>query len=912
MKRAALTCAAALTLLLAPASLAEADFGLKEVEMSFLQEDDTPVNQAGSHPFVVENTIFFNTEEEPALGFEIPSGSTKDVRVSLPPGFAGNPTATPYCPNTDFLAEDCPVASEIGVADILAGSLEKTHVGVYNLAPHPGVAAKIGFKALGEPVSVQFTLNPDPPHNLIATIENLPEIIPFYGSTLRIWGTPADPAHDSERVDCGDSCSPGLPQKPFIVMPRSCAPTLATLFEIDSWEDPGAWVSEKALSSPLSGCGDLPFAPTISSAPTTGSASSPSGLDFGVKITDEGLQDPDGTASSDIKEAVVTLPEGVSANPALAEGLATCSEAQFGAEGLATPAGAGCPQAAKVGTVEVETPLLEGVLLKGQVYIATPHENPFGTLLALYMTIREPERGIFVGLPGKVEADPLTGQLKTTFGQAPYEVPQFPFSDLRFRFREGARAPLVTPRGCGSYETKAVFTPWADPTSPYTATASFQIGSCPAEGGFDPTYEAGTASSEASSYSPYSLRLTRSDSDPELTRFDTVLPPGVAGRIAGIPNCPDAALAAAEEKSGLQELASPSCPQASRLGRVLVGAGVGPDLTWVEGKIYLAGPFAGHPRSVAVVVPGVAGPFDVGTVVVREALDANPLTSLVEIDGSASEPLPRILKGIPLRVRDVRVFVDRPDFTFNASGCEAERSLASIFASASELFSGAGEVSSSQSSPYQAAGCPGLGFEPQLSLRFKGGMRRNGHPAVKALVSYPYPSGPGHSNLAAVTAKLPKSEFIDQGHINNPCTRVQFNAGACPPGSVLGTAKAWTPILDSPLEGPVYFRSNGGERALPDIVADVRGEGFRVIQVGFVDSVKGRIRTRFLSLPDLPVEKLSLNLFGGKRGLLVNSANLCSKTRRVSLLLSAHNEKSVRWSPAIKTDCQRSNGSAKR
>lgn len=909
------------------AAPASAEFGLAEAQVRFLDRDGSPVTQAGSHPFVMETKLAFNTVFDPTPGFEqlIPEGSARDLVVSFNPGFAGNPTAVDYCPSAAFFSNDCPAATQVGHAEVTAGDPEQlTHSGVYNLAPPPGAAAKLGFEALGVPVSVELGINPEPPHNLVARVANIPQIIPFYGSTLRIWGTPADPAHNPERVGCGSSCELGLPQMPFVVLPRSCSTSMQTLFEVDSWEAPGVWTQRLDSGPGMTGCAKLGFAPQVSAQPTTTAAQSSAGLDFTISVDDEGLSDPDGHAQSDLRKAVVTLPEGMTANPAVASGLQTCSEAEFRATGLQIAPG-GCPQASKIGGVEVETPLLEGVLLRGEVYVATQEANPFGTLLALYMVIREPQRGILVKLPGKVETDPETGRLTTTFGLAPHEVPQFPFSELRFHLRGGARAPLVTPPSCDGdpsaagnqpYRVRVDFYPWADPSAAYSAEASFSIGSgpdgapCPGAAGrpFGPGFQAGTINNAASEYSPLNMRITRTDGEPELTRFDANLPPGLAAKIAGIPHCSDASLAVARTRTGRAELSAPSCPPASQIGRTLVGAGVGPELTYVPGKIYLAGPFGGAPLSVAAVTPAVAGPFDVGTVVTRMGLDVDPSTAAVQIDGASSEPIPRILKGIPLRIRDIRVYVDRSSFTFNSSNCRAMSVQAQIFASFADRFQPRSDVGSASSQRYQAADCASLHFNPRLRLQLKGGTKRSQHPSLRTTVTYPYPSGPGYANIGAATVILPRSQFIDNAHINNPCTRVQFNENRCPRTSILGRARAITPLLDDPLEGPVIFRANGGERELPDIVADLKGQ-FRVILVGFVDTItpkrNPRIRTRFVQVPDAPVTKFTLNLFGGKRGLLQNSQNLCRKKQRGRYVFRGQNGKRKAVNVTYRTSCKK-------
>ena len=900
---------------LAPSS-ASADFGLKGLGFELEQQGGAPLEEAGVHPFAVTTELEVNTEVDPDLGL-VPEGAVKDLAIHFPPGLVGNPDAVEPCSNDDFstLVEGgnvCPDKAVIGKVELSVGFEEEEFykVPLYNLEPPPGTPANVGFVVLGVPVTIDVGVNPDPPHNLISTGTNVSQAIRFYGVEVSVWGNPGSPLHDKERGRCiatpeDDSCSVDIPEIPFLTAPRSCSGPMQILFEADSWQDPGAFLQYPVQTSAgLTGCESLPFEPKVSAEPTTGSATSASGLRFDLDVEDEGLTSFDkGPAASDIKKAEVFLPEGFTLNPSAANGLESCSEEQLAKETAFSEPGDGCPQASKVGEVEVETPLLEGTILNGEVFVATQDENPFGSMVALYMVIRDAKLGIIIKQPGRVELDAVSGQVKTTFGEAGFEIPQFPFSHLRFRFHEGSRAPLVTPPTCGSYQVKATFTPWADPSPPYTTTSPVQITSgpggtpCPSGSPFDPSFLAGSIDSTAGAHSPFYMRLARSDADQPLTRFSAVLPPGVTGKIAGLGRCSDAAIAAAAQNSGRMEAALPSCPADSKVGTLQGGAGVGSELTWVPGSVYLAGPFAGDSLSVVAITPAVAGPFDAGTVVVREGLTVDPETAEVMIDDSASDPIPQILKGIPLRLRDLRINTDRPNFTLNPTSCEEEQARAGI--------SGLGS-SVTRTSGYQASGCRALKFKPKLKISLKGGTRRTEHPELRSVLR----PRAGDANIARVGVTLPPTLFIDNAHIANPCTRVQFNAGNCPKSSVLGRARAFTPILDKPLEGPVYFRSNGGERELPDVVADLHGL-FHIVAVGWVDSVKGRTRTRFVNVPDAPVSKIVLNLKGGKEGLLQNSANLCVKKRYVDIKLGAHNGRRLETRPVVGTSCKKKRGRAR-
>jgi hypothetical protein len=332
----------------------------------------------------------------------------------------------------------------------------------------------------------------------------------------------------------------------------------------------------------------------------------------------------------------------------------------------------------------------------------------------------------------------------------------------------------------------------------------------------------------------------------------------------------------------------PSCPAASQLGTVSAGAGSGPSPFFVQGKVYLAGPYKGAPLSIAIITPAVAGPFDLGAVVVRAGLYVDESTAQITVK---SDPLPTILQGIPLDVRSVAVQVDRNQFTLNPTNCEEKAITA-------QLTSLAGAVASLQSH-FQVGGCAGLGFKPSLKLSLKGATKRTGHPSLTATVTYP--KGGSYTNIARAQVTLPHSEFLDQAHIKTICTRVQFAAKACPAASVYGHAKAITPLLDAPLSGPVYLRSSNHE--LPDLVADLNGQ-VEVTLVGRVDTGKsGGIRNTFEAVPDAPVSKFVLSMQGGKKGLLVNSADICGKPQRAIVNLTAHNGKTLKMTPVIANSC---------
>ncbi len=937
---AALTASLCLVLLFATSS--SADFGLKEVGVTFGDELGEPAMDAGSHPFAMSTATTFNTVTLPN-GEELPAELVKDVEVALPTGLIGNPQATPRCPQPNFIEisditvlPNCSDDSVVGIIGLQGridqplpgeGIPETSFLPVYNLEPGPGEVAKLGFVFAKVPVTIDVQVEAHPPQErlpvrIVATLRNISQVLQIYSAELIVWGDPSSAAHDPLRGSCLDLEVLGVPtskgncpftageKPPFLTMPRSCGGPLETEFALDSWAEPGAFVRTTAITDDgsippegVTGCEELDFEPNASLAPTSSQADSPSGAAFDLEIDDPGLvsSDPGALAQSDIKKAVVTFPPGVTVNPALAGGLEACTSAQIAAETAGSAFGSGCPAGSKIGSVRVETPLLEEELT-GSVFVAKQQDNPFGSLLAIYIVIKNPALGISVSLAGRVDPDPRTGQLVTTFD----ELPQIPFSRFELDLRDGPRAPLITPSACGEYAVTTELTPWANPGETVTTATEFEVsagaggGGCPSGKPFAPSLTAGTASPIAGAFSPFALRLTRNDGTDRISGLDLTLPDGLIGKLAGIPYCGDAALAAAAAQSqpgqGAGQIASPSCPAASQVGTVTVGAGAGSSPVYVRtGKAYLAGPYKGAPLSMAIVTPAVTGPFDLGNVVVRAALHVDSATARIRV---VSDPLPTILHGIPLDLRDIQVSVDRSGFTLNPTSCDESRFSGSAFSE--------GGGSAPLSDRFQVGSCTALPFKPKLSLSLSGKTKRNGHPELNAVLR----QSPNQAGIDRLAVTLPPTQFIDNAHLGSPCTRPQFAEGRCPPKSLLGRARVFTPLLDNPLEGSVYFRANGGEYPLPDIVLDLNGQ-VHLVLVGHVDSVvkKGsetsRLRTTFDVVPDAPVTKATLRLFGGKRGLLVNSQNLCAAPRRAKVVMDGKNGKPRDFLTPIEIDCGR-------
>jgi hypothetical protein len=910
-----------------------ASLGLSEFDVAFTGPNGETVTQAGAHPFAMTTSLKFNTEE--TTEGAIPAESAKDLLVSLASGFAGDQGATPPCATLDFLVlresirpaggglrtPKCADGTAVGIGTLEIGEavgMGSQAAPVYNLEPAPGEVARLGMVVQSVPVTIDVRLSQTPPYRLVATASSISQVLEVFGAHLVIWGVPADPAHDDERGRCFENLSSfgihcpaeGAAVKPFLTMPRSCTGPLETRFELDSWQHPGLFVEGATSSEGMSECADLELAAGTSTSSSSHSTETASGLGYAIDVEDEGLKEPEGRAHADISMLRTVFPPGMTVNPSAANGLGACTHDQFQSASISVT---GCPEDAKVGTLETATPLLEGAPLRGDVYVAQPDdattpqagaENPFDSLLALYLIVRDPERGIFIKLPARIETDERTGQLTTILK----DLPPFPLGHVEVQLREGPRAPLITPSTCGSYRTTTTFFP-SSGGQPLVDDSSITIdsgvggGPCPSSPlPFAPGFTAGSQGDVAGSFSPFLIQLTREDGQQDITRFSATLPGGVVPRLAGVAQCSDAQIAAARGVSGRGELATASCPSGSQIGTVSAGAGVGSALTYVAGKVYLSGPFGGDPLSAVAIVPAVAGPFDLGNVVTRTGLRINPETYVGEIDISAAESIPHILKGVPLRLRDLRIDVDRPGFMKTPTNCEATASQAAVFGSYLDVLSPVDDISVNRASPYQVGNCRSLTFRPKLTVTLKGKTGRVGHPALIARLD----NSASGANVAGAVVALPHSEFLEQGHIRTICTRVQFAAHQCPPGSVYGSARAETPLLDGPLSGPVYLRSSN--HALPDLVVALRGPASTPVEVnlvGRIDSVHGGIRTSFETAPDAPVSSFVLKMQGGKKGLLVNSRNICLKRKRnrADVSLNGQNGRISHLRPVLQVRC---------
>jgi hypothetical protein len=852
------------------------DYGLESVEASLSS------NEAGAHPnFNLEVAVKTDPSTPPnAGGLHEPYARTRDLVIQLPPGLVGNPNAVSKCTVQQFVSftlngDGCPQDSQVGVAVLTLFSFSKPLTEpIFNMeTPSNDTVARLGFYAGTIPNFVSVKVRSESDYGLTATTEGVPANERLVKADIEIWGVPADPSHDRLRLTPreafpeGKSESPsrksGLAPAPFMTNPVSCEGALPVVVSADSYQTPGQFSTLTDSLPGMSGCGNVEFDPRLIVTPTSREAAAPTGLAADLTIPQN--ESPYGIATGQLRAATVTLPEGMTIASGAAAGLQACSATQVG---VAQDVDAACPAASKIGSAEFDVPALSR-RLHGEIYQRTPEP---GNLFRIWLVTDE--LGLHVKIPGEIQVNRRTGQVTSVF----VDTPRVPLRELQLDFKSGAQGVLANPPACGTYQTRYAFTPWSSEL-PLMGNAPMTIDQGCATGGFSPSLSAGTVSPSAGAFSSFTLDLKREGDEQNIAGLDVRMPPGLLAKLAGVPLCAEALAVTG------------GCGAASQIGVTSVAVGPGPSPLWIPqpGKaptaVYLSGPYGEAPYSLVVKTPAQAGPFDLGTVVVRAGIFIDPSTAQVTVK---SDPLPQILEGVPISYRDIHVAVNRPEFALNPTSCDAM----SIDARVTSIVGAVARPSSR----FQIGNCARLGFKPKLTTSLKGSTKRNGYPRLRAV----FRPRPGDANAARVTVALPRSEFLAQNHIRTVCTRVQFAADGCPPGSIYGKARAFSPLLDRPLEGPVYLRSSSNP--LPDLVVALRGQ-VSLDLVGRIDSVNGGIRTTFAHVPDAPVRKFVLTMKGGKKGLLVNSRNLCASPSFSVVRMDGQNGKTADSKPRLQAQC---------
>ncbi len=870
-------------LALPAAACASGGFGIERIEVRAEEENGAPTTQAGSHPYALTIAFAFNRKplsqaqkeaglgDAGPLGEEIVEGDPKDVESTLPAGVAVNLLAVAQCSEQQLAKQACTASSQVGDIAVdspfalvsLAGEIP-----VFNIAPSsPKVAGALGFTFAGVGFIAHLigSAHAGGDYGISALAPGLPQGLDADGLTMTLWGDPSAASHCHQQFIGGPCVAVPVGEQPFLTLPTSCPSELtASVREelslsarADSWQEPGVW-TPTILSAPLAamtGCGKLSFTPSIEVRPETSVAETPTGVSVALKIPQ--VEALGSLAEANLREAVVTLPPDLVVSSSAVSGLAGCSEAQVG---LSSPAPAACPEASKVGTVQARTPLLDHPV-SGSVYLAqqgnagpAQGSNPFGSLIALYVVVEG--SGVQLKVAGEVSLNQLTGQLTARFRN----LPQLPYNEMTLNLFGGPRASLV-PAACGLYTTTSQLTPWSaldsnPPTPPAEPQSSFTVNSGCATGGFAPAFTAGTTSNQAGGYSPFVTTFTRQDSEQGLAAIQEHIPTGLLGSVAHVPLC------------GEPQAQQGECGAESEIGTISVLVGPGPDPFEVPpGRIYLTGPYNGAPFGLSVVVPARGGPFDLGNVIVRAALQIDPRTSAVTV---STGPFPLMLQGVPALARSVTVEINRPEFIFNPTNCDPKAISATMDGSASGL--------TTASVRFQATDCATLAFKPSFSASTSGHTSKADGASLDVKLVYPLGGQGSEANIAKVKVELPKQLPARLTTLQKACLAATFeaNPASCPAASAVAVATATTPLLPVGLSGPAYFVSYGGAK-FPELIVVLQGDGVTVYLHGetFI-SKKGITSSTFPAIPDVPVGSFELRFPEGPDSALAANGNLCT------------------------------------
>ena len=848
--------------------------------------------QAGGHPDIVSR-LRLDKPGQPEVA--------KNITVNMPQGIFGNPGAIFHCRASVFVENHCQSGAQVGTITIVANyeGSENFVLGaapIYNMETiSEDEAARLAFvvPTIDVPVVVPINVRSDGDFGLQLSINSISQTLALTSATMSLWAFPAASEHNSERFFPGEPGEPpgcpgetsasclsapyaqaGILVKPFIDNPSVCSGAeLPVSLSVVTYQDPTVSHAEAAFPA-TSGCESQKFDPVFNLALTSEEADAPSGLD--IQLTADQFLGGAAPSPSTLRSATLTLPEGISINPDAADGQTSCedfSQAHFG-----TSLPGKCPDNSKIGTVEVVTPALDHPL-EGSLYIGKPQP---GNQYRVFMIFDG--EGIHAKLAVDIHPDPVTGQLTMSL----QDIPQVPFETFNMHLFASDRGLVATPTRCTIAGASSSLVPWnptlaAQQSTPIVSVTSGPHGAeCPGQTRpFHPRLVAGTSLPVAGDFSDFHLKLDRDDGDQFLQDITFRMPPGFSGDLRGISYCSEAQITAATQNAGLAEQADGSCPAASQIGTTNVAAGPGGHPFHAVGKMYLAGPFKGAPLSVVAVTPALAGPYDYGVVVVRVALHIDPETAQVS---AASDTVPSIVGGIPIRLRSIQVNLERrdaagnPNFTLNPTNC-------SPFTVDSQGIGDEGTVTDF-SSFFQVVNCTRLPFKPKMTVKQVGG-RKSTRRVANPTLQFDLKTRPGDANIKSLSVTLSSAFEIDQDHLGNICTEKELVATECAGRQKIGEATTTTPLLDAPLSGPVYAVSGSG--GLPRLAFVLNGQVDLLPRAETKSGSGGRLQTAVPVVPDAPIGHFHLVIYGGKHGYLANTRDLCKHAPIVSVAFTAQN-----------------------
>jgi hypothetical protein len=787
-----------------------------------------------------------------------PEGSPlKRLRVDVPPGLAADPEALEKCAVTQFDANPagCPSGSQVGSTELeavleavkgLPVLLPPLSGTVYNLQAPPGLPLDFGINvepagALVTPVHLFLEGHVDwsGDYHEYFEINNVPDEGEILGGVRAPLTVLKSQLNFNGRAGQGN----------FLTIPSVCSSSTTSHLEVESY---AGNISRTETHTPVGveGCGNVPFAPTAEVAPGTAASDQPDGATTVVRAKQNVGAGQINTA--DIQDAHVTLPEGLTLNPSAAHGLEACSAGQIG---IGTRNPVGCPAGSSVGTVALETDLPPGSLT-GNVYLGSPGGGPItDPPFTIYLVAQNTNLDVSVRLRGLVTPNLTTGRLEVSFENNP----QLPFSELRLSLNGGERAPLANPLVCGNAPVESLFSPYTTGELKALPPTPFVTIGCPSSIPFSLIQTTQSANATAGAYSPYTFNLTRADGQQYLAQVSTTLPAGLLGAIPSLALC------------GEPQAAAGTCAESAQIGTTTVTAGAGTEPYAFSGPVFLTGPYNGAPYGLSIPVSVMAGPFNLGTVTTRATISVDPHTARVTVSTPpAGTPgaLPTIVGGVPVRLKTIKVEVNRPDFIFNPTNCSplaTESTLTSTF-----------NASQALSSPFQVGACSALAFKPSFKISTSAKSSKKNGASLRVSLTQPA----HEANMKSVVVELPKQLPSRLTTLQKACPEATFAANPvdCRPlGSEVGSAVVMTPVLPGQLTGSAYLVSHGGE-AFPDLDLVLEGDnGVKVILTGNTKITKGVTSSTFATIPDVPVTSFVLNLPVGPHSALTAVGGLCSK-----------------------------------